>query len=68
MDDRLVDRVISYIFESERNVKSQSVLKHRVNLAKKALKDRWKFREIYGMSMWRMLWMRVCWVMLNKRG
>lgn len=59
INDRLVDRVISYIFESERNVKSKSVWKHRVNLAKRAIKDRWKFREIYGMSMWRMLWMRM---------
>lgn len=68
MDDGLVDRVITYIFESERNVKSKSVWKHRVNLAKRAFKDRWKFREIYGMSMWRMLWMRACWVVQNKRG
>lgn len=68
MDDRLVDSVISYVFESERNVKSQSVWKHRVNLAKRAFKDRWNFREIYGMSIWRMLWMRACWVVQNKKG
>lgn len=65
LDDKLVDRVISYIFESERNVKEVSVWKHRFNLATRAIKDRWKFKEIYGMSMLRMLWMRTVWVLKN---
>lgn len=58
LDEKLVDRVIDYIFESDRNDKGKTLWAHRLDLVKRAFKDSWKYREIYDMSVMEMLWYR----------
>lgn len=52
----LVDKVLSYMVTSdwmERD--TDRPLKIKIDLAKRMLRDKWKFREVYDMNVWRVL-------------
>ncbi len=50
-DDKLADKVFEYMFIGQPRERDKNVWKFRLNNVKRIWKERWKYKEVYGISM-----------------
>ena len=55
VDLRLRDRVLNYIMVAERTDRSGGVWRQRWRILCRGFRDEWKFREVFGLSGWKVL-------------
>ncbi len=54
-DNRLADRVFDYMFVGQPRDRDKNIWKFRLNNVKRIWQERWKYKEVYGISVFGML-------------
>lgn len=58
-DNRLADKVFDYMFVGQPRERDKNIWKFRLNNVKRIWQERWKYKEVYGMSVFGMLFYKV---------
>lgn len=59
LDNRLADKVFDYMFVGQPRERDKNIWKFRLNNVKRIWQERWKYKEVYGMSVFGMLFYKV---------
>lgn len=68
IDSSLCERVFDYMFVGQPRKRDANVWRFRMNNTKRIWQERWKYKEVYGMSVSRFLLYKVGGVMFNAGG
>lgn len=67
-DNRLADKVFDYMFVGQPRERDKNIWKFRLNNVKRIWQERWKYKEVYGMSVFGMLFYKVYGVLFKVGG
>lgn len=65
IDSRLADRVFDYMFTGQLRERDKNVWKFRLNNVKRIWQERWKYRKVYNISVFEMMFYKLYGVLFN---